>query len=86
MSKLPPFATEEEEAEFWDTHDSTEFLDETEAVETRFVDQRLPKKQITIRLDASAIEEIKKVASSKGLGYQTLIRMWVMEQLQKATA
>jgi predicted DNA binding CopG/RHH family protein len=86
MSKLPTFATEQEEAEFWDTHDSTEFLDETEAVETRFVDQRPPKKQIAIRLDASAIEQIKKVANSKGIGYQTLIRMWVMEQLQKATA
>jgi predicted DNA binding CopG/RHH family protein len=86
MSKLPKFATEQAEAEFWDTHDSTEFLEETEAVETRFVDQRPQKKQITIRLDPSAIEQIKKVASSKGIGYQTLIRMWVMEQLEKAAA
>jgi predicted DNA binding CopG/RHH family protein len=86
MSKLPTFASEQEEAEFWDTHDSTEFLDETEPVETCFVDQRPLKKQITIRLEPSAIAQIKKVASGKGIGYQTLIRMWVMEQLQKATA
>jgi predicted DNA binding CopG/RHH family protein len=86
MSKLPTFATEQEEAEFWDSHDSTEFLEETEAVESRFVDQRPQKKQITIRLDPSAIEQIKKVANNKGIGYQTLIRMWVMEQLQKASA
>jgi predicted DNA binding CopG/RHH family protein len=86
MSKLPKFVSEQEEAEFWDTHDSTEFLDETEPIETCFVDQRPPKKQITIRLEPSVIEQIKKVASGKGIGYQTLIRMWVMEQLQKATA
>ncbi len=86
MSKLPVFATEQEEAEFWDTHDSTEFLDETEVVETHFVDARLPKKQISIRLEPSAIEQIKKVARSKGIGYQTLIRMWVMEQIQKVAA
>ena len=33
MSKLPTFTNEQEEAAFWDNHDSTEFLDETEAVE-----------------------------------------------------
>lgn len=86
MSKLPKFASEQEEAEFWDTHDSTEFLEETESVEMRFVDRRPVKQQITIRLEPSAIVEIKKVASGKGIGYQTLIRMWVMEQLQRATA
>ena len=29
------------------------------------------------------IEQIKQVAHAKGMGYQTLIRMWVMEQVQK---
>lgn len=86
MAKLPTFASEQEEAEFWDTHDSTDFLAETESVEMRFVDRRPVKQQISIRLEPSAIVEIKKVASGKGIGYQTLIRMWVMEQLQKATA
>jgi len=33
MSKLPKFATDQEEADFWDTHDSTQFLDDTEPVE-----------------------------------------------------
>lgn len=86
MAKLPKFTSEAEEAEFWDTHDSTDFLDETEPVQTRFVDRRPPKQQISIRLEPSTIEEIKKVASGKGIGYQTLIRMWVLEQLRKATA
>lgn len=30
--KIPKFRSEEEEAEFWDTHDTTEFWDETEEV------------------------------------------------------
>ncbi|HRW08771.1 MAG TPA: CopG family antitoxin [Caldilineaceae bacterium] len=83
MSKLPIFVNEQEEAEFWDTHDSTEFLDETEPVETQFVDQRTTKKQITIRLEPATIEQLKRVARTKGIGYQTLIRLWVTEQLQK---
>ena len=51
MAKLPQFMNEQDEAAFWDTHDSAEFLDETEAVAIKFVDARPAKKQISLRLD-----------------------------------
>ena len=81
MDRLPKFKDEREEAEFWDTHDSTEFLEETEPVDVAFVDARPPKKQISLRLDPDVIERLKAIAARKGIGYQTLIRMWVMERL-----
>jgi hypothetical protein len=31
--KVPDFRTEEEEARFWDEHDTTEFIDDFETVE-----------------------------------------------------
>jgi predicted DNA binding CopG/RHH family protein len=40
----------------------------------------------SIRLEPAVIEQIKQVAKTKGVGYQTLIRIWVMEQLQKTAA
>jgi len=83
MTKLPQFANEQEEAAFWDDHDSTEFLDETEPVNVTFIDARKPKKQISLRLDQAIINQLKTVATSKGLGYQTMIRMWVMERLSQ---
>ena len=83
MAKLPQFACEQEEAAFWDTHDSAGLVDETEAVAVAFVDARPVKKQISLRLDPAVIEQIKQVAHAKEMGYQTLIRMWVMEQVQK---
>lgn len=86
MPKLPTFATEQEEAEYWDAHDSTEVLKETEPVAMQFVDRRPPKQQLTIQLEPDAIEQIKVVAQRKGIGYQALIRIWVMEQLEKAAA
>jgi predicted DNA binding CopG/RHH family protein len=81
MSNLPEFANEQEEAEFWDNHDAAEFLDETEPVEVTFSDARPPKKQISLRLDPDAITTLKTLALQKGVGYQTLIRMWIMERL-----
>jgi len=81
MNKLPQFANEHEEAEFWNTHDATDFLDESETVEVTFRDARPPKKQISLRLETETIDSLKEVAGQKGIGYQTLIRMWVVERL-----
>ncbi len=86
MSRLPKFTSEQEEALFWDTHNSTEFLDDTEPVDVAFVDARPTKKLITLRLDPGVIERLKEIAQRKGLGYQTLMRMWVMERLTQEAA
>lgn len=44
MRKQPEFKSEKEEAEFWDTHDSTEYFDELEELGEVFIDSRPPKK------------------------------------------
>jgi len=82
VPKLPEFANDREEAAFWDSHDSTEYLGETEPVDVEFVDARPPKTQISLRIDTETIRRLKAVARRKGVGYQTLIRIWVMERLQ----
>ena len=81
MGKIPQFASEQEEAEFWAVHDSTLYLEDTEAVEVSFEDARPRKTEISLRLDAESVAELQAVARRKGVGYQTLIRMWVMERL-----
>lgn len=86
MSTLPKFQSKQEESDFWDSHDSTEFLDSSEEVEVQFVDNRAAMKQISLRLEQNTIHEIKQVAKRKGIGYQTLIRMWVVERLQAEAA
>jgi predicted DNA binding CopG/RHH family protein len=83
MSTIPKFANEQEEAEFWATHDAAEFLDETTPVDVTFTGVRPRKTQISLRLDPQTIEGLKAVAQHKGVGYQTLIRMWVMERLSQ---
>ena len=81
MGKIPQFASEQEEAEFWAVHESTPYLEDTEAVEVSFEDARPRKTEISLRLDAESVAELQVVARRKGVGYQTLIRMWVMERL-----
>ncbi len=81
MAKIPKFKDEIEESEFWDTHDFTDYFDDMEDVDVKFVDMR-PKLLISMRMEAGTIAELKAFAAERGLGYQTLIRMWVMERLK----
>ncbi|MCL5289607.1 MAG: CopG family antitoxin [Bacillota bacterium] len=89
--KIPKFNTEEEEAHFWDEHDSTEFIKDFEPVEIEIaselkdeiVNKRELKKPVTLRLEPSQIEAVKTIANKKGLPYQTLIRMWIVEGINK---
>jgi len=84
-SRIPKFKTVAEEAEFWDTHSTTEFEDEFEAVpDVRFVVTRAqPKKGITVRLEEDYLAALRQEARAKGIGPSTLIRMWVLERLHE---
>lgn len=83
MNKIPEFSNEQEEAEFWATHDATAFLNETEPVDVKFMDARPPRTRIALQLDPTTIDELRTVAQHKGVDSQTLIRAWVMERLQR---
>lgn len=88
--KIPEFKSEEEEARFWEEHDSTEFVEDLEPVdievspelEKEILNKRELKKPITLRLEPYQIDAVKKIAIRKGLPYQTLIRMWITERIK----
>ena len=81
MAKIPEFASEQEESDFWDTHSLMDYWDETTPVEIEFRDVRPRKTLISLRLDEETIARLKAIAHSRGIGYQTLIRMWLLERL-----
>ena len=79
---IPHFKSDEEAAEFWDTHSVADYLDELEpAPDVRFRLQNL--KQISLRLSPGQIMTLKVIAARKGIGYQTMLRMWITERLQQ---
>jgi len=77
---IPAFASVEEEAAFWDTHDTTDFEREFKPVRVR-VGKRLTE-PVTFRLDADTLAELRSLARKKGIGPTTLARMWVLERLR----
>lgn len=82
MAKIPQFKSDEETAEFWNTHSLVDFEDELEeAKEVVFV---RPQRQIvSIRLDRKYVEILKSLATEKGIGYSPLVRMWIVERIKQ---
>jgi predicted DNA binding CopG/RHH family protein len=83
-SHIPEFANYQEEAEFWDTHDTTDFEDEFKPVRVRFAKNL--SEGITIRLDQATLQKVRQVARDKGIGPTTLMRIWIMERLEELQA
>jgi hypothetical protein len=83
-TRIPKSASVEEEAEFWDTHSTTEFEDEFAPVEDlQFVVIRgEPKKALTVRLPQSTVDALSKQAREQGIGPSTLVRMWILKRLR----
>jgi hypothetical protein len=81
MSKIPQTDSIEELAQFWDTHDVTEFEDELEEVEEPVFD-RGPQAVMRIRLLPEQAEALKRIAESRGVDQADLVREWVSEKLR----
>lgn len=83
-SKIPRFETYEEETEFWDAHDTTEFEDEFEPVEATFA-QSLIRRGLTVPLDEQIIELLQRLAREKETEPTTPVRIWILDRLRAET-
>ncbi len=70
----------QELAQFWDTHDVTDFEDEMEEVTEPVFERR---SVIALDLDSAEAEAVKKLAESEGVADAELIRGWVREKISQ---
>lgn len=79
---LPVFASEAEELAFWETHDSTDYLDWSKAESVVFPNLKPTTRTISLRLPAHLLEDIKAAANARDMSYQSLIKAWLYEKVQ----
>ena len=80
QKRIPALASREEEAKFWDAHDTADFEDEFEPVNVRFAKNL--SQGITVRFTPETLETLRATAKRKGIGPATLARMWILERLE----
>ncbi|MBI2888171.1 MAG: hypothetical protein HYY02_13335 [Chloroflexi bacterium] len=76
---IPEFKSIEEEAEFWDTHDTTDYEDEFKPVKVRFAKNLTAG--LTLRFDHETMAKLKKLAGEKKIPVASLVHLWVRERL-----
>ena len=92
--RMPKFKNESEEADWWSSREGRDYVKRrsaeaqskgTKPAGSRLVAQIARKNsiQIAIRLPESDLQRARKIATRKGIGYQTLIKMLVHEGLQR---
>mgnify|MGYP003349322996 CR=1 FL=1 len=81
LKPIPTFKTEAEERQFWETHDSSDYLDWSQAQRVRFPNLKPSTTAISIRLPTELLEQIKVAANKRDVPYQSLIKMWLSEKV-----
>ena len=79
MMKLPQTDSIEKMAEFWDSHDVTDFEEELEEVADPVFQS---KTVVKVPLDSQQAELARQLAAAKGITLPNLIQQWVRDRVQ----
>ncbi|MCH8127542.1 BrnA antitoxin family protein, partial [candidate division KSB1 bacterium] len=86
MSKqrnIPKFKNEDEEREFWRKEDSTEYFEWDKAKQVALSRLKPSTKTISLRLPESVLNDIKIIANKRDVPYQSLIKIFLKERIDK---
>ena len=85
MPKLPAFKSDEELITWFDNHDTAEYIDDMEAADQEFpvLLTEFPTRPVDLRLRADFLAAIELLAARRGLPYQRLIQIWLLEKLRQ---
>jgi predicted DNA binding CopG/RHH family protein len=77
---LPHFKNLEEEVEFWETHDLTDYREYWREVK----DVKIELAHRRFRLEEELAEKIDKLARQRGVSSETLVHLWLQQKLSEA--
>ena len=82
LKPVPKFKSEAEERTFWETHDSSDYVDWMKAQRVVLPNLKPSKKTISLRLPQHLLDSIKAAANARDVPYQSLIKVWLQEKLR----
>jgi len=82
--KTPKFKTEAEEKAFWESHDSSDYVDWRKAQPTFLPNLKPSTKTISLRLPEMLLDRIKIEANKRDVPYQSLIKAWLADDVEQS--
>ena len=80
LKAIPTFETEAELQRFWETHDSTDYVDWGSAERVRMPSLKPSTTSISLRLPVALLDSIKIAANKRDVPYQSPIKAWLAER------
>lgn len=77
---IPDMKSDEEIAEFWDTHDLADYWDQTEPAE--FTIEPDAGQRYLVAVDPDLLKQIQHVARKRGLATESLVNLFLAQRLQ----
>jgi predicted DNA binding CopG/RHH family protein len=81
--QIPIFRSESEERRFWETHDSTEYVDWSSAQPVRFPNLKPSTETISVRLPAGLLADLKALANRWDVPYQSLLKVFLADRVAR---
>jgi predicted DNA binding CopG/RHH family protein len=83
LKPIPDFKSEEEEIEFWDAHDSSDYVDWSKAEKAVFPNLKVSTESISLRLPSPLLARIKELANEKDVPYQSLMKVYLSSEVER---
>jgi predicted DNA binding CopG/RHH family protein len=81
LKKIPKFKSETEERLFWESSNSSDYVDWSKATPVSFANLKPSTKTISLRLPEMLLDRIKIEANKRDMPYQSLIKVWLAEDV-----
>ncbi len=83
LKPIPEFRSEDEEREFWATHDATHYFDWSRAWRAVLPDLEPSTETISLRLPGSLLADLKVLANRVDVPYQSLLKLYLADRVRQ---
>jgi predicted DNA binding CopG/RHH family protein len=83
FKKIPEFKSISDEQDFWQHHDSADYIDWAKAKRAQFPSLKPSTKTISLRLPEGLLNEIKILANKEDVPYQSLMKVILAQGIEK---
>jgi predicted DNA binding CopG/RHH family protein len=80
---VPTFKSEAEERRFWETHDTTAYVEWSAARPARFPNLKPSTETISLRLPAGLLADLKALANRQDVPYQSLLKVFLADRVAR---
>lgn len=83
LRAIPKFKNEDEERDFWATHDFTDYMHNFKWVDLDLSNLKPSTESISLRLPSFLLARIKQLANKQDVPYQSLMKIFLSEKVNQ---